>query len=189
MSDKSIFELRERALEARYFETKNQALIEKLRAVFHKAVDRESLREATGITDETVLDRLVELQLNGEVMAAFKLVPVIEVAWADHAPDARTRRAVLETAVKFGVDAGSPAYAMLERRLGERPPLEVRKIWRLYAEALRATLTPQELAEFREDLLKFCRDVAEASGGVLGVFLKTSAAEQRVIDAVKDALS
>src|SRR5262249_53056001 len=129
MSDRSAFERRERAFEARYFQTKNDALVEKLRAVFHKAIDRESIRQTTAIVDQELRARLAALQPEGEMMAGFQVGPLSEVGWADHARDARARRPVLEAAEKFGVHSGSPAYDMLERRLAERPSLEVRKLW------------------------------------------------------------
>jgi hypothetical protein len=189
MDKKGIFERRERAFEAEYFSRKDTELIDKLKAVFHKKIDKQSIREATGVTDEQLLDRLVELNLDGELMAAFKLLPIIEVAWADGPTDEKVVRAVLDAAEKRGLPRGGKAYAMLETRLREGPSKEARKLWFYFAETLRKTLNPAELAEFRKDLLDACTRVAEASGGLLNIAFTVSRNERRVIEAVERALT
>jgi len=189
MSTKTPFELRERAFEAAYFQKKDEALVDGLRAVFHKKINKQEIRETTGVTDEELLDRLVDMELNGEMMTAFKLIPIIEVAWAEGKPDAKTVRAVLEAGETQGIRPGSKGREMLERRLTSEPSADIRKIWLMYANALKQTLTPAHLAEFRGDLLALCRRVAEASGGILGMVLTTSAREQRIMDEVKKALT
>lgn len=189
MSNKTPLEIRGQAFEASYFQKKEQALIDGLREVFHKKHSKQEIREATGITDEELLDRLVELELNGEMMAAFELLPVIEVAWAEGQPDAKTVRAVLEAGEANGIQAGTKAREMLEQRLATGPTADLRKVWYMYAGTLKQSLTPVQLEEFRDDLLGFCKSVAEASGGILGMVLKTSAREQRVMDEVKKGLS
>lgn len=189
MDKNKILQMREAAFEARYFQKKEAELVDRLKSVFHKDIDRQSIREATGITDDALLDRLADLSLNGEMMAAFKLLPIVEVAWAEGGVDAKERRAVLEAAEQQGLEPGSKAYAMLERRLAEGPSPDARKVWFLYAAELKKTLSAEQLAEFRADLLALCHRVAEASGGILGLVLKTSANERRVIDAVEKALT
>ena len=189
MEKKSILQIREAAFEANYFQKKDAELVRRLKAVFNKAIDRETIRATTGVTDEQVLDRLIDLNLSGEMMAAFELLPIVEVAWADGGGDKKKCRAVLEAAEQYGVVPGSKAYEMLERRLNEGPSQDSRKVWFMYAAELKKTLSPEQLAEFRKDLLDLCNRVAEASGGILGLVLKTSANEHRVIDAVEKALA
>jgi uncharacterized tellurite resistance protein B-like protein len=189
MDKKSIFERRAKAFEAEYFSRKDAELIDKLKSVFHKRIDKQSIRDATGVTDEQLLDRLVELNLNGELMTAFNLMPLIEVAWADGEVDDREVRAVLAAAEQHGLRPGDKAYTMLETRLREGPVREGRKLWYHYAAALRNTLSPRELEEFRKDLLDTCWRIAETSGGLLNLAFKVSANERRVIAAVERALT
>ena len=189
MDKKAAFERRERAFEAEYFSRKDAELIDKLKAVFHKKIDKQSICTATGVTDEQLLDRLVELNLDGELMAAFNLLPIIEVAWADGAVDEREVRAVLSAAEQHGLSPGSKAYAMLETRLREGPSKDARKIWFHYAETLRKILSPSQIEQFRKDLLEVCWHVAETSGGLLNLAFKVSANERNVIDAVERALT
>ena len=100
MDKPNPFKLRERSFEAVYFSRKDEELVDKLKRVFHQKVDKQSIRDTTGVTDENLLDGLVELNLNGELMAAFNLLPIIEVAWADGEVDEKETRAVRAAAEK-----------------------------------------------------------------------------------------
>ena len=186
---RNAFEDRERAFEAEYFTRRDAELVDRLKLVFHKAIDRQSIRDSTGVTDEELLDRLVELNLDGELMVAFNLLPVIEVAWADGVVDDREVREVFTIAEEHGIHPGSKAYSMLETRLHGGPSTDARKIWFYYAEALRKTLSSQQLEEFREDLLAACWRVAETSGGLLNAVFNVSASERKVIATIERALT
>ena len=189
MDKKTVFERRARAFEAEFFSRKDAELIDKLKLVFHKKVDKQSIRDATGVSDEETLDRLVELNLDGELMAAFNLLPLVEVAWADGKADDREIRAALSAAEQRGIGRGSKAYELLETRLREGPTRDGRKIWFYYADALRKTLSSSQLEQFRKDLIADCWRVAQTSGGLLDVAFTVTANEKRVIDAVERALT
>src|SRR5262249_39906871 len=150
---RDMFQLRELCLEQEYFGKKEFALLEKLKAVFQKKVDKESISKATGVTNEQILDRLVSMQLNGELMRAFELYPLVEIAWADGDLSESEAKSVLAAGEEHGIRRGTKAHEMLEQRLHKGPDPEVRKIWFLYAEQLRKNLTPRELETFRTDLL------------------------------------
>jgi len=187
--EKDAFEERRKAFEEEYFKKKDAQLVDKLKAVFHRIHDRESIQKATGITEERVLDTLVQLSLSGEMMAAFKLYPLIEVAWADSVVDEREIRAVLEAAHDQGIARGSAPHTMLENALKSPPSEDARKAWYMYAGELRKTLSPQELATFRDDLLDYGRRVAKASGGILNMVFQVSHNESKVLRAIAKALS
>lgn len=182
------FELRGRSYEERYFHMKDAELVEKLRSVFQRNLDRDELRKITGVQDEKLLDRLLDVQVRGEMMTAFKLLPLVEIAWADGTLDHREADAVEHAASRFGMTPG-PAMERLREWLRRGPTPEVRALWRRYADELRNTLTPRQLSEFREDLLKTARGIADCSGGVLNVFFNTSVAEKRIIEEVRRALT
>lgn len=177
---------RERALEAEFFERKNQQLVEKLRATFARQLTREQIQAATGITNPQVLDRLIALQLRGETMAAFALYPLVEVAWADGRLDRAEREAILAAAVGEGIQPGSPGYLALEAAMADGPTEARRKAWFAYAKDLASRLDPSERQQVRDELLRRARKVAEASGGILGI-AKISAKEKQVLDAIAEA--
>ena len=186
---KDPFEARRKQLEEEYFRKKDAQLVDKLKAVFQKKIDKETIRKATGITDERLLDNLVALNLSGELMSTFKLYPLVEIAWADGVVDEREIRAVLAAAEHHGVAPGSAPYALLENGLRNRPRDDSRKAWYMYAAELRKVLNAQELETFRDDLLEDARRVAEASGGILNMAFTVSGNEQKVLNAIKRALT
>ena len=182
------FQTRGQSFEEGYFRNKDAELVDKLRAVFKTNVDREHLR-AAGIQDEAVIDRLLQISLKGEMLAAFKLYPLVEVAWADGSIDKREVEAVLAAAVKVGIPQTGEAITGLKEWLNRGPNENSRAAWRMFAGELRKTLSPKELAEFREDLVKFAKEVANASGGLMGLVMKVDVREQRVIDTLQRLLS
>ena len=175
-------------VEDQYFLKKEFVLLEKLKAVFQKKVDTESISKATGVMNEQVLDRLASMQLNGEVMAAFQLYPLVEIAWADGDLSDSEAKSVLAAGEKQGVRPGSRAYRMLENRLHNGPDPEARKIWFLYAEELKKVLSPQELDAFRDDLLERARGIVAATGHLERLMFNVGG-ERRILAAIKQALT
>ncbi len=182
------FELRGRSFEERYFHTKDAELVEKLHAVFRRSLDRDELTRITGLSDGKLIESLLDLHVRGEMMTAFKLLPLVEIAWADGTLDHREADAVEHAAARFGITPG-PAMDRLREWLRRGPTRELRALWLQYAAELRKTLTPMQLNEFREDLLKTARGIADCSGGVLSVLFNTSAAEKRIMEEVRKALT
>ena len=183
-----IFGKRERYFEEEFFRKKDFELLEKLKSVFQKKMDKQDLRQASGVTDEQLLDRMIEIQPKGEMMAAFQLYPLVEIAWADGDLSESEARSVLAAGEEHGIRPGTKAYEMLEQRLHKGPDPEVRKIWFLYAEELRKNLTPRELETFRDDLLARARAVV-ASTGHLERLLVDVGGERRIIAAIQKALT
>jgi hypothetical protein len=177
---------RGKALEDQFFQREHERLMQKLKATFEQEVTAEKLKEATGITNPELLERLIGLQVRHETMAAFWLTPLIEIAWADGKLDARERARILEAASHTAIEKSSPAHELLEQSLHEKPTGERRKVWRAYAQDLASRLDAAERRKVREDLLKRARAVAEASGGFLGMGNKVSANEQKVLDAIAE---
>jgi len=180
---------RRNTFEESYFRTKDAELVDKLRKVFETTRNKEELSKATGINNQEVLDRLVASNVDGEMLTAFKLYPLVEIAWADGAFDGAERAAVMAAAIKHGVPAGSPVLNRLKDWLDRGPNEDTRAAWYMYAGELRNTLSPAELNTFREDLLTMARQVAEISGGVLGMFFNVSQNERTVLKDITAALT
>lgn len=176
-------------MEDEYFRHHDAQMVEKLQRVFRAQRDKESLRAATGIADDKLLDDLVTLHISGDLMAAFKLFPLIEVALADGSIDAEEAATILRAAEQHGVASGTPAYAMLETSLKNGPRRGAREVWYALAAELRNTLSPDELATYRQDLLGWAHKVAEASGGLLGIAFTVTRGESKVLEAIEKALT
>ena len=183
------FDSRRSGFEVEYFHKQDQEVVRKLKGVFERKIDREGLKKYTGVTNEEVLDRLIAVNVKGELLLVFRLYPLVEIAWADGAIDSRESKAVIDAAMKMGVPEGSAALKALEEWLKRGPTPDGRKAWYAFADELRKTLTAEELAKFRHDLLEGAKAVAKASGGLLGIAFEISAAEQKVLDGIAQRLS
>jgi hypothetical protein len=183
------FAARRAGLEAEYFHKKDADLVGKLKDVFGRKLEREELRKATGIKSDEVLDRLLALNAKGELLLAFRLYPLVEIAWVDGSIDKREIKAVIEAASALGVPPKSAALQTIEAWLERGPSEDGRLAWYMFAEELRKTLTPAELDKFRNELLAGAKAVASASGGILGVAFEISKKEERVLEQIAKALT
>lgn len=185
MSDEFLGD-RKKALEESFFAKENERLKERLRAQRHKTEAKQALSEASGIRDDAMLDHLVALDIGPDTWTALSLVPLVEVAWADHALQARERQAILEAAADVTVTPGKPSYALLESWLAERPDGRLLDVWGEYVVGLCARLDESGRHQLREEIMGRARRVAAAAGGVLG-WKSVNEAEQAVLDRLERA--
>ena len=59
---------------------------------------KEALSEASGITNDSILENLFRLGIDAEMVAALQLVPLLEVVWAAGELDEKEKQAVLKAA-------------------------------------------------------------------------------------------
>lgn len=180
---------RKRALEEQFFRQRERRLLEKARREADAKARRRSLSAASGISDETVLERLDALGLEADTVCALSLVPLVGVAWADGHLDAREEEAVLAAAAQCGLEPQSPGHELLRSWLDEAPGERLMATWKAYVKALAESLGSEELSALRSDLLGRARRVAEAAGGFLGLGKKVSAAEEKVLAELEEAFS
>ncbi len=179
---------RRRELEEKFFHDRDQELLQALREKTASQERKKALAEASGISDAELLDRLDELDVSPETLAALSLVPLIAVAWADGKLDDKERKAVLEAAAQKGIDAEHPASPLLKDWLRQKPAATLVDVWKLYAAALAQSLDEASKTALKDDLLGRAGAVAEAAGGLLGFGNKVSKSEQAVLDELEQAL-
>jgi len=184
-----LFEQRRKGFENEFFAKRDQQLLEKIRGVLSKEHPRETLKKATGIQDDKVIETLVNLNVNNDTLAAFALYPLVELAWADGKVDEREREAFFRAAAEIGLSEGSPGHAALKEFLKDTPREEARKAWFAWSAELNKRLDPAERKKVREALLQRARAVAEATGGFLGLGSRITAGEQRVLDRIAEAFA
>jgi hypothetical protein len=175
-----------RTLEDEFFRKEDQRLSARLKELRERETSRESLAKASGIKNPAILDKLLELGVHGETVAALAIVPLAEVAWADGSIDDKERRAILERAERSGIAPGSPDHDLLQRWLERRPEPKLLTAWIHMVEGLAEHLAPAEVEALRTGLLQRARTIASASGGFLGVG-KVSAAEEDMIQRLESA--
>lgn len=178
---------RGQSLEEAFFRNMDGKLIEGLRAKKEREQQIDELAAASGIEHREVLSALLDAGVHGEALVAVGLVPLIEVAWADHAMDAGERDAIVEAAREAGVTRESPAAGLLFAWLERRPGVELLEAWKAYAAALVSELGADDAAAVRNDVLERARGVAEATGGFLGLG-SVSREERRVLEELAAAL-
>jgi len=183
------FQDRAASLEEGYFRTRDSALVDKLKNVFETKVAKDELSKASGITNDEFLERMLRLNIKGEMLTAFKLFPLVEVAWADGSFSRAEGEAVVNAAIHQGIPRDSEVLARLQEWLHKGPTPEGRTLWKMYAAELRKKLSPAELATFRDDLIKHAESVAKSSGGILSIFLTESREEKRVIQELRKELT
>lgn len=185
MSD--AFENRRKELEEAFFAQHNQKLLNHLKELKKQSLTKAAIGAMSGITDDAVLDKLVALKLNTETLAAFMLYPLVEVAWADGVADNKEKKAVLEAAHKLGIAEGTEANKLIESWLDQRPPATLHTAWEGYVKALVGTMSVHDKDALKTSILGKARDVAEASGGILGLPPKTSKEEAAVLKKLEGA--
>jgi hypothetical protein len=175
---------RGQSLEDEFFRREDQRLMERLSELKAVEATREALGKASGITKPAVLETLMELGIRAETIAALSIVPLVEVAWADGALDAKERRTIVERAA---VDRDSIAGALLEAWLDRRPDPKLLIAWTHLVQAMSEQLGPDGAARLKTGLLERARAVATATGGLFGVGSRISASEAAMLAKLKAA--
>ena len=165
----SYLEARRKALEEAFYIRKNQELMAKIKEDLDAEQHRDTLKQATGIDDDDILQRVLDLGVNVESLAAMSLAPLVLVAWADGNIDEREQKAITAGAEQAGLAVDSAAHTLLLGWLQEKPDEAFQKVWTNYVRALCASLTAGDQVRLRETMLGRCQKVAEAAGGFLGL--------------------
>jgi hypothetical protein len=174
-----------KAMEESFFARENEKLLQKLRAEAEAEKRRESFRQTLQIDNETVLDRLVEMDLTPETIMAFTVIPLVEVAWADGTISSGERKAVLAAAAERGIEPGTTNYELLTNWLEHKPERQLFDVWKHYVRDLCAGLDADIAGAVRERVVDRTTAVAEAAGGFLG--LNRISDEERAVLAEIDA--
>jgi hypothetical protein len=169
---------RGRSLEDEFFRREDQRLVERLNQLRAAEATRESLAKASGITNPAALEKLLELGIRAETVAALSVVPLAEVAWADGTLDAKERRAIMDHA---RIDRDSNAGALLEAWLDRRPEPTLLTAWTHLVQGMCEQLDAEGCARLKAGLLERAAAVAAASGGLFGVGSKISRSEAAML--------
>jgi hypothetical protein len=180
----NTLEDRGRALENQFYEKENREKLAAMKAKLDAQNSKEELRKASGMTDDTVLDRLAALGLRANTIAALSLVPLIQVAWADGTIHDNERTAILQGAAGKGLEEGSDGYELLQSWLKRKPDDELFTAWESYIKALTAQLNDEQNRLLKNQIVGFAKMVAAAAGGILG-FGRVSASEEKVLDRIE----
>lgn len=137
------------------------------------------------LADLELCDRLLGIGVTTSAAAALTLAPVIEVAWADGKIQPPERAAILGGNNEFGLSQPE-CRQLLEHWLTTRPSPNLMAAWVGYVRVLARMMSPGDSDELRDSLVKLCRGVAAAAGGIAG-FGKVSSSEEKVLAQISAA--
>ncbi len=180
------FKQRERGLEDAFFKERDRQLLEKMRAQLATFEEKKKLAHVTGIVEDHVLTSLAQAGVRAETLGAVSVIPLVEVAWCDGTVAAEERDAILNAASQQGVHRDSPARALLEHWLTERPDPRIIAAWKEYVHELARIMPGPTLEAMKQSILERMRNVASAAGGFLGL-ATTSKHEQQKMDEIAKA--
>jgi hypothetical protein len=187
VSDNTLEE-RGRALENQFFDKENKAKIAAMKEKLDAQQTREELRKASGMSDDAVLDKLVELGLRSNTIAALSLVPLIAVAWADGEIQDNERTAILQGAHGKGLEQGTDGYELLQTWLKTKPSEDLFVAWESYIKALASQLNDEQNRLLKNQIVGFAKMVATSAGGLLG-FGKVSGSEEKMLNRIEAAFA
>lgn len=175
-------------LEERFYNEIDSQLLDKLRSKMSQEKTAEDIMRLTGISDPELAGSIAELQVTVETLAAFRLVPLIAVAWADDRIDSNEQDAIKIAAEKAGIAEDSAEMELIRAWTRTRPAPELFDTWCEYAHALAHSLAEEHRQTLLSEMLQQVKSVATAAGGVLG-YGSISSSEQAIIDRVVKSLS
>jgi hypothetical protein len=176
-------------LQQAFFQQRDQELLEYLRCSSAITESADPLHALTGVDDPQVLESLQRAGITAESIAAFTLLPLVRVAWADGSVSDNEFNAIMKAAEDEGIHEGSVGQRLLHRWLEERPSERMLIAWRAYAQALGRELDDESWEAIKQSTLGRAFRVAEASGGLLGLGNRISDNERLALEDLGNAFA
>ena len=158
-------------LEDLFYLEKDIELLENQRKLRKMNESLATLKRVSGIQDERILQKLLTLKVRPETLVSLIIIPLLEVAWADGCLDAKERKAILAAAEIIGMKTKNIDYQILESWMQLSPEPILFEAWVLYIQTLSPEFSPQDKKKLVAETLHHAREIAEASGGILGLGL------------------
>lgn len=162
--------------EEKYFRKQDQAIRSKHREQLERAArdagKRRAIAEELGTSDESIVDHVKALGLDGDTVRVLDLFPVIAVAWADNDIQSGERIEIMKVLKERGIQQDSQAWHLVASLLETRP---TREFITEVIEILRAIHANQ--GGVATNLVDLCHSVANASGGMFGIGKKLAQEE------------
>ena len=186
MSKDNIQEPRQ-SLEDMFFCKQDQKLIDQYRTLQKMKETQAALAKVSGIRNDAILKKLVELNIRPETLVSLSLVPLVEIAWADGHVDAKEKNAILSAVKQSKQALGSMDHGLLEQWLKQRPPPQLLEAWMHYMRGLCEQLSREEVTALKEEFIKQAQTIADASGGFLRLSGNISKSESNLLQKLESA--
>ena len=183
----ALLEERRKALEELFFQKQNAKNLERLREQKRAKEAKQALGDVSGITNDELLQALLDAGLSAETLAAVSLIPLVVVAWADGEVQANEQTTIMKAAEEAGIHSGTEPHALLSDWLTQQPTEDLMSTWKVYMMELLETLSDAQRKVFAEKLIARSTAVAQAAGGFLGI-AAIDGNEKRVLAEIRAAL-
>lgn len=183
MSDHDEFAKRGRALEEEYFRKKDRELIEKIRQAAATERARKDLGHKAGLDDPQLIQELQDLGFTPDTVGLLPLVPIIQMAWAEGGITKAERELILRLARSRGIEVGSAADRQLTEWITHQPAEAVFARAKRLIRAMLDSSSAETGGLNADDLVKYCEEIASASGGILGIS-RISAEERALLSSI-----
>ncbi len=174
------------SLEEAFFRERDAELIAEMRQREQAQTRKRAMSEVSGITDDGVLDQLTAHDIHVETLAAFAIVPLVEIAWADGVIQPGEYKILLHAIEEAGIPKDGVSFRLMEEWLTTRPKPDLMRLWQNYTRALIAELPPEVGERIKTTVLAHAHAVAEAAGGFLG-FSRSSTQEKKILKTLEEA--
>ncbi len=170
-----------------FFHARDDALIAKMRDRLSTERREAELKASTDLENDELLHHLAELGIGTESLPFLHLVPLLDVAWADGLVQAEERVLLLNAAEEAQVtgEALEAFKAMIETQ----PSPEYMAAALHFTQSVLAALPAAERETRSDSLVDLAKLIAQANGGLFGLFFKVENAEQDALDNICAHLS
>ena len=172
-----------RSREDEYFWKKDQELIEKMRRQASAEQANRQMGIKSGLEDPEMIQELAALGFTIDTVDLLPLIPLLQVAWAEGAVTDAERQLIIKLARARGIAEGSAADRQLSTWLATAPDAQVFTRSTRLIRAMLASGTPAGAGLDPDALVKYCEEIAAASGGILGM-RKVSAEERALLSQI-----
>lgn len=168
------------AHEEEYFQRRNKELIEAMRQKMAVEAEASEIEAETGVHDDVIVKHLAELGIDHDTVHMVHLVPLVEVAWADGEIHDVERVLLLKAADSAGITEG-PARAAFEALLDTRPTQGYFDAALDFVRAMLHVMDDEHAKQASHNLEDLAHRIADAAGGVFGLWGRVDDAEREVL--------
>jgi hypothetical protein len=162
-------EKRRQTLEDMFFHEQDRRIIDQRAKLQALKQTKANLAKVSGIHDDALLEKLIELEIGPETLATLVCIPLIEVAWADGAMDDKERKKLFDYTEKAGRRRKGLDPKIMSAWLKEKPDPALLRAWKHYIKTICRELGTHERKALEDEVMGDARSVAEAAGGILGL--------------------
>jgi hypothetical protein len=168
-------------VEENHFSHQTSDILHHLRVAEERTEARHQLAQVSGITNESIVNDLLEHDVTAATVAALPLVPLVLTAWADGAMDAPERAAIMKAMADHDLIPSQPAHELLVSWLDVAPEPALFGVWEIYVRGIREVMDAETFAEWKNRIMDRAEFIAAAAGGFMGIGFTISAAEKSML--------